>query len=61
MKVETVYTYSEWCKLVDRHGKEILKRYLKRKATKLIRFSFRLFTIYLIYALFYAIAYQIAF
>ena len=55
MKVETVYTYSEWCKLVDRHGKEILKRYLKRKAKKLIRFSFRLFTIYLLYALFYAI------
>ena len=57
MKIETVYTYSEWCKLVDRHGKEMAKRYIKRKVKKLIRFSFRLFTIYL----FYAIAYQITF
>lgn len=59
MKVETVYTYSEWCKLVDRHGKEMAVRYLKRKVKKLIRFSIRLLTIYLIYALCYAVAYQI--
>ena len=35
-KIETVYTYSEWCKLVDRHGKEMAKRYLKRKIKKLM-------------------------
>ena len=58
-KIETAYTYSEWCKLVDRHGKEMAKRYLNRKIKNLIRFSVRLLTIYLIYALCYAVAYQL--
>ena len=61
MRIETAYTYTEWCKLVDRHGKEMAKRYFRRKAKKLIRFAIRLLTIYVIYALFYAIAYQITF
>lgn len=28
-KIETAYTYSEWCKLVDRHGK-VLRHGLTR-------------------------------
>ena len=39
------------------HGKEMANIYLKVK--KLIRFSVRLLTIYLIYALCYAVAYQL--
>lgn len=59
MRVETVYTYSEWCKLVDRHGKEIAKRYIRRKIKKLIRVLIRLLAVYAIYAFCYMIAYQI--
>lgn len=58
-KIETAYTYSEWCKLVDRHGKEMIKRYLKRKLRKATGFIFRVLVLYLIYAFCYAVAYQL--
>lgn len=48
-KIETVYTYAEWCKLVDRHGKTILKRYIKRKLRTATRFIFRVSVLYLAY------------
>lgn len=58
-KMETAYTYSEWCKLVDRHGKTILKRYIKRKLRTATRFIFRVLVLYLAYAFCYAVAYQL--
>lgn len=58
-KMETAYTYSEWCKLVDRHGKEMIKRYLKRKLRRATRFIFRVSVLYLAYAFCYAVAYQL--
>ena len=62
-KMETAYTYSEWCKLVDRHGKTILKRYIKRyikrKLRTATRFIFRASVLYLAYAFCYAVAYQL--
>ena len=57
-KIETVYTYAEWCKLVDRHGKQMLKKYIKSKLKKVARLFFRAVVIYLVYALCYAIAFQ---
>lgn len=58
-KMETAYTYAEWCKLVDRHWKTILKRYIKRKLRTATRFIFRVSVLYLAYAFCYAVAYQI--
>lgn len=58
-KMETAYTYSEWCKLVDRQGKTILKRYIKRKLRTATRFIFRVLVLYLTYAFCYAVAYQL--
>lgn len=58
-KIETVYTYTEWCKLVDRHGKKILKRYIKRKLITATRFIIRALVLYLVYAFCYAVAYQL--
>lgn len=58
-KIETVYTYAEWCKLVERHGKTILKRYIKRKLRTASRFIFRVSVLYLTYAFCYAVAYQL--
>ena len=46
-RIETVYNYDEWCRLVERHGKKMLKKYICRKI--------------LVYALCYAVAYQIRF
>lgn len=57
--IETVYTYAELCKLVDRHGKTILKRYIKRKLRTATRFIFRVSVLYLAYAFCYAVAYQL--
>lgn len=37
-RIETVYNYDEWCRLVERHGKKILKRYICRKIRKVARF-----------------------
>ena len=36
-RIETVYNYDEWCRLVERHGKKILKRYICRKIRKVVR------------------------
>lgn len=58
-KMETAYTYSEWCKLVDRHEKEMIKRYIKRKLRTATRFIFWVLVLYLAYAFCYAVAYQI--
>lgn len=60
-RVETVYNYDEWCRLVERHGKKILKRYICRKIKKVVRFMSAVLVMYLVYALCYAVAYQITF
>ena len=36
MRVETVYTEEEWMKHVERHARQILRRYIIRKAQELI-------------------------
>ena len=57
-RIETVYNYDEWCRLVERHGKKILKRYICRKIRKVARFMSVVLVMYLVYALCYAVAYS---
>ncbi len=52
-RIETVYNYDEWCRLVERHGKKILKRYICRKIRKVARFMSVVLVMYLVYALCY--------
>lgn len=60
-RIETVYNYDEWCRLVEHHGKKMLKRYICRKIKKVVRFMSVVLVMYLVYALCYAVAYQIKF
>lgn len=56
--METVYTYNEWVKLVEKHGRRMLSRYIKRKAVELLTFAGVLFACYLVGAFCFWVAYQ---
>ena len=47
-RIETVYNYDEWCRLVERHGKKILKRYICRKIRKVARFMSVVLVMYIV-------------
>lgn len=57
-RTETAYTYNEWVKLVEKHGRRMLARYIKRKAVELLTLAGALFACYLVGAFCYWIAYQ---
>lgn len=57
-KIETVYTYSEWIRLVERHGRRMIARYIKRKAIEALTFAGVLFACYIVGAFCYWLAYQ---
>lgn len=57
-RTETAYTYNEWVKLVEKHGRRMLARYIKRKAVELLTLAGTLFACYLVGAFCYWVAYQ---
>lgn len=57
-RIETVYTYAEWCRLVEKHGRRMLARYIKQKAVELLTFAGVLFACYLVGAFCFWVAYQ---
>jgi hypothetical protein len=57
-RVETVYTYAEWCRLAERHGKKIIKRYTFRKLRDFLQLAGAITLFYLIGSLAYFLAYQ---